>query len=158
MNLLPLNWLKALGFSNRSLLLAAARLNVGRNLAPGNEELGCVISVNKVVGDATGSSLCAGAGTTNAIISLSSTHSRWMEVPRDSAGAGDIIISVTGQGNGSVAHGHIGVLNGIATNPKSPIFSNNSYLGIWDTHLSVGAWDEYFLKRGGFAVRFFRAL
>lgn len=153
---IPLSWLRSFGYTNRQLIYAAARYNLGEMLAPENRDLGCVISVNHVVANATGTAVCNGASTKDAVGSLVRDSWRWSEVSRSQAGAGDIEVVETGTGNGKIYHGHIGVLSGLASDPKTLVLSNNSSTGKFDDHISQAAWDEYFGKRGGFKSRFFR--
>lgn len=65
---------------------------------------------------------------------------------------GDIIIAVTGTGNGTFYHGHTGIVG------KNSIMSNNSDNGLWQTKFTQKTWDDYYVRRGGFRNRYFRRI
>lgn len=64
---------------------------------------------------------------------------------------GDIILSVTGTGNGAVSNGHTGIVS-----KDGKIMSNNSSLGLWQENYTLDSWDAYFRIEGGFPTMFFR--
>lgn len=59
---------------------------------------------------------------------------------------GNIILSVTGTGNGTIV-GHCGILRG-----NSRIMSNTSKNGLWQDNYSVNAWVNRFRIRGGMKI------
>ncbi len=63
---------------------------------------------------------------------------------------GDIIISVTGSGNGSVLNGHTGVVG------HHGIMSNSSQTGTWEQNYTLDAWNRHYALKGGMRTRFFR--
>lgn len=70
---------------------------------------------------------------------------------------GDIIISVTGLGNGSVPNGHCGVVGRhLAPNGSLWIMSNDSRSGTWEANYSIEGWRRFFETRGGMKTHYFR--
>lgn len=65
--------------------------------------------------------------------------------------AGDIILCVTGTGNGKVSNGHVGILA-----EGDGIMSNDSLSGIWKTNFTRKSWNDYFVTKGGYPVHYFR--
>lgn len=76
----------------------------------------------------------------------------WREVSEWNASAGDIIISPTGMGNGSIA-GHVGLVSN-----GGRIVSSNSDTGKVDRVYNLLTWKMRYAKKGGFPVYFFRAV
>ncbi len=60
---------------------------------------------------------------------------------------GNVVISVTGTGNGTITHGHAGIC-GKAGN----IMSNDSATGLWQQNYSVVSWVKYYRGKGGMKV------
>ena len=60
---------------------------------------------------------------------------------------GNIIISPTTMGNGSIANGHVGILG-----ENEIIYSNNSRTGKWDKHLTLSSWIAYYRTKGGYPI------
>ena len=58
-----------------------------------------------------------------------------------------VIISPTGQGNGTLKNGHAGVYG-----ENEIIYSNNSKTGKWDSHWKLGEWAKYYRDKGGFPI------
>lgn len=63
--------------------------------------------------------------------------------------AGDIIVSVTGTGNGR-CRGHCGVVG------KFHIMSNNSRTGLWDDTWTMSEWKKYYQKYGALKTKYYR--
>jgi len=61
-------------------------------------------------------------------------------------GAGNIIISCTGQGNGTI-RGHVGILG-----QNEIIMSNDSKNGLWRENFTVGSWVKRYRKMGGMKI------
>lgn len=66
---------------------------------------------------------------------------------------GNIVISATGTGNGTVAHGHCGIHAG-----DGKIMSNTSANGKWEKNYSITSWVKRFRQTGGMRVFYFEAL
>jgi hypothetical protein len=77
------------------------------------------------------------------------THpQQWEKI--DTPLPGDVIICVTGTGNGNLSNGHIGICG------KTWIMSNNSYNGNWEANFSYERWRNYYEVKGGFKSHYFR--
>lgn len=63
---------------------------------------------------------------------------------------GDIILCVTGTGNGNVSHGHTGVVG------RTWIMSNDSRTGTWEANFTPEGWRRYYETKGGFKSHYFR--
>lgn len=64
--------------------------------------------------------------------------------------AGNIIVSPTGGGNGTIATGHCGILTG-----NGWVMSNTSATGHWDQNYSIDNWVKYFRLKGGYHIYYF---
>lgn len=64
---------------------------------------------------------------------------------------GDIILCVTGMGNGKVPHGHVGVVS-----EDTKIMSNNSNNGLWEENFTLRSWKDYYVTKGGYPLKAFR--
>jgi hypothetical protein len=70
---------------------------------------------------------------------------------------GDIVLSVTGAGNGRISNGHVGVYGKNASYDGSNwIMSNDSRTGEWTPNFTLKNWINYYEKRGGMQTHFFR--
>ncbi len=69
----------------------------------------------------------------------------------DSPKRGDVLISTTGTGNGNVPNGHVGILG-----EGGLVMSNNSYTGLFDTHLNLTSWKARYIDLGGYKMEYFR--
>lgn len=79
----------------------------------------------------------------------------WKEVPLPQYG--DIILGVTGTGNGSVPNAHCGIVGKRNAEDGSPwIMSNDSRTGTWEVNYSLISWNRYFASKGGYKTHFFR--
>ena len=137
---------------NNKTILAFLKENLGKDLNNDYNELGCAQCVNNSLKECMG--YVAGGGPSTAkMLEALVVNENFKEVTKLQARAGDIVLSATGTGNGTIAHGHVGFLgdNGI-------IYSNNSYTDQLDDHITAQQWKEYFAQKGGFPVRYFRAI
>lgn len=85
---------------------------------------------------------------------ISGTYSlyEWLRKHFEEVGSiedGDILISITGTGNGTT-RGHVGVVVG------DMVYSNNSTTGKWDNHWTIPKWNEHYLQKGGLRTLLFR--
>jgi hypothetical protein len=64
---------------------------------------------------------------------------------------GDVVISPTGMGNGSLSNGHVGV---VGRNGK--IMSNDSATGKFESNYDLMSWDARYRQKGGFPVLYYR--
>lgn len=65
--------------------------------------------------------------------------------------AGDIIMSATGTGNGSI-EGHVGCIG------NNGILSNDSATGLWLERWTLQRWQAYYAVAGGIPTYYFRAV
>jgi hypothetical protein len=137
---------------NNKIILNYIKANLGKDLNDNFNELGCAQTVNNLLKNCLGYVAGGGASTAKMLEEIVS-NPNFKEVTRYEAQAGDIILSATGTGNGKVAHGHVGFLgeNGV-------IYSNNSAKDCLDDHWTAQAWKNYYAIKGGFSVRYFRAV
>lgn len=133
--------------SNREHLYQVAYDCLGLDMAPTQDELGCAESVSFVL-------MKAGVkGLPSAGITGTYTLNEWLKKNLKAVKEplpGDIIMSATGTGNGSIKNGHVGIVG------KHSIMSNNYKTFKWDWHLKMDWWNEYYGKKGGFPVLFYR--
>lgn len=61
---------------------------------------------------------------------------------------GDVIVSITDSGNGSV-RGHCGIVG------KHHVMSNNSLTGLWDDHWTLEEWLEHYKVKGDLETNFY---
>jgi len=137
---------------NNKIILNFIKANLKKDLNSTYDELGCAFTVNFICKNALGY-VAGGGPSTSAMLTEIVSNQNFKEVTKNEARAGDIILSATGTGNGRIAHGHVGFLgeNGI-------IYSNNSAKDMLDDHLTASDWKNYFVLKGGFPVRYFRAV
>lgn len=64
---------------------------------------------------------------------------------------GDIILCVTGMGNGQLSNGHVGILA-----QGDGIMSNDSLTGLWKVNFTRKSWNDYFVVKGSYPVHYFR--
>lgn len=64
---------------------------------------------------------------------------------------GDIILCVTGTGNGKVSNGHTGVVM-----LEDKIASNDSQDGLWEENYTIESWKKYYTIKGGYKTRYYR--
>lgn len=134
--------------TNRELLYKAAYDSLGKDMAPTQDSLGCAEAMSFVMKKAGVKGL-----PKNGIASTLELDS-WLKknlntITKADVLPGDLIMSPTGKGNGSV-RGHTGVIG------KNTIMSNNSRTFKWDHHWTLSAWISYFEKKGGIKTRYYR--
>ena len=73
--------------------------------------------------------------------------------------AGDLMIAVTGTGNGIISNGHIAIV-GKNTSPDGSrwAMSNDSRTGTWEVNYTINSFTRYFHDKGGMTIYFFRAV
>lgn len=137
---------------NNKIILQYIKDNLGEDLNGDYNELGCATCVNSVLKNCLGYEAGGGPSTAKMLEELKK-NKNFKKMTTKTAQAGDIILSATGTGNGTIAHGHVGFLgeNGV-------IYSNNSDKDMLDDHLVVSAWKQYFTEKGGFPVNYYRAI
>lgn len=116
-----------------------------KDLAP--DELGCAESVCNVI--------------RNVLLDfpiITGTWTLWGTLRRDSRFTeekepqeGDIVISPTATGNGTLKNGHTGIVG-----ERGEIMSNDSNTGKFQVNYTIESWREKYQKGGGFPVKFYR--
>lgn len=69
------------------------------------------------------------------------------------ANEGNIIISPTTMGNGSVPNGHVGIFG-----KSGKIMSNDSPTGLWKQNYTLNGWVKRYRNKGGYPIYFFEAV
>ena len=137
-------------FSNRGQLYLAAIAAIGRDASPNDvapDELGCAETVNAIHENAFGYQIGGDVSTYRMYRALK-RHPRFYEV--ETPLPGDVIISPTGYGNGSMV-GHVGIVG-----KDNIIMSNSSATGTWEENYTIDEWIERYKNQGGLPVKFYR--
>lgn len=138
--------------SMNKLYEAASKL-IGQDASPKDlvkDGVGCAESVSTILhGILPGISIVTG---TWSIWDVLRRRQDFQELKEgDAREPGDIILCVTGTGNGNIPNGHVGILG-----TGNGIMSNESKTGIWQTNFTTESWHNYFVTKGGFPVHYFR--
>lgn len=134
--------------SNRELLYEAAKASLGKAIAPTEiSELGCAIAVNKIHEKAFGTQIGGDTSTYRLYLALKDSP-LFNEVKEPLFG--DVVVSPTGFGNGTLPHGHAGYV------AKHGILSNDSISGLFEQNYTMESWKFKYVTQGGFPMRFFR--
>jgi len=122
--------------------------NLGKDLSPTQNELGCVETVCTLLNLTFNNDNLKFLSTAvfyNYLIQSPKFVSVLIPL------GGDIVISPTGFGNGKMSNGHTGIVL-----DKGMIASNNSFNSKLEVNYNVGAWRVKYGSVGGFPVVFFR--
>jgi hypothetical protein len=134
----------------RQIILDTAKSCMGKRMSPIYRDCGCMEAVNAVVMLAIGNPI-GGGGSTYLGYQALKTDKRFKE--QEAPLPGDVVVSPSGYGNGKIKNGHIGIFS-----DTGKIMSNNSDTLKWDDKWELGKWIDYYGKKGGFPVDFFRVL
>lgn len=126
-----------------------AKSLLGQNLAT-NGALGCAETVNIIFHKALGVSIGGGTSTT-LMYPFLKNEKKYARI-RGNPLPGDVIISPTSSGDGTVQHGHVGIV------AKFGILSNNSNDGRLRELYTIDSWYKSFMCKGHFAVEIYRVL
>lgn len=142
-----------LGFSNREILFLTAVSCLGIDASPDDEapdELGCADTVTSIIRKAKFSFPLL-VSTAMLYRHLLEGVGGFQEVQTPLRG--DIIISPTGYGSGSLTNGHTGIMgdNGL-------IMSNDSWTGLFKQNYNLETWKARYVDVGGFPMKFFRKM
>lgn len=134
---------------NSQKVYNTAKACLGTSLSGNIPDLGCARSINNLWIKTFGHPI-GGGDSTQAMYPFLQDKTKFymVEVPLP----GDVIISPTGHGNGSDAHGHVGVM------AYEGILSNNSENGLFQEKWTLSPWIAHYAKQGGFIVEFYRVL
>ena len=116
-----------------------------------DDDLACAESVSQVL------KMCGVRGlpqggivSTIKLFEFLSSSEQFIKV--DNPLPGDVIISVTGTGNGKLANGHCGIV-GVVN-----IMNNHSDTGLWIASYTLEQWDKRYRVYGGMVSNFFRMI
>lgn len=140
-------------------IYTAAAENLGKHLTLNDAipaEIGCAEAVSKILflaGIYTADKGIAGTATLDAWLASSPSFER-IELPEEGA----IIVSPTGQGNGTVV-GHTGIVGRFGNMYPQDwgICSNDSATGLFLERWSFARWQAYYGITGGLPVHVYRA-
>lgn len=140
------------GSSNRERLFYAAVKNLGTDASPNDvapDEYGCVESVACIFRQCFGYSIGEELSTYR-LYEVLRKSPLWTLIPISAALRGDLILSPSGLGNGTIS-GHTGYIgeNGL-------IMSNDSATGLFSTKYDLKKWLERYQQKGGMPVFCFR--
>jgi hypothetical protein len=152
MNQLLLWFLKTWGITKREALYRYALSCVGRDMAPTQDEYGCAEAVTTIIQSIFPGFLPVTLSTASLYQALRKSP-RFVQVKTVTILPGDIIISPTGQGNGMVPNGHVGIFG-----LNSAIMSNSSTNGKFEYNYTLGSWIARYNRTGGYPVYVFRVL
>lgn len=137
--------------------MAKACLTPARDVSPNDiasDEVACVESFDNIHKLTFGTFI--NATTSKPVLSTIVAYGifrgslQWQQVPVPEPG--DVIIAVTGTGNGNLSNGHIGICG------KHGIMSNSSSNGKWEQNYTYEKWAAYYEQLGGFKSRYFKKL
>ena len=135
---------------NRLKLFNTALSCLSKDMAPQEDDFGCMEALNAVFKKAFGQEIGGGLSTYRAYLILRK-DARFEKtlIPL----AGDIVISPTGYGNGKLRNGHAGIVG-----EKEKIMSNTSANGLWQENYTLTTWKRKFKDYGGFPMDYFRVV
>lgn len=132
---------------------------LGQNLAPGNELLGCAISMSAIHNIAFPDKKPLRFVNTTQWYNYMRKSPEWIEA--EPFEPNSVVVSVTGQiPKGSpLKNGHIGICGRIQSpDGTNYIMSNNSYGKKWDTHFTAKEWQEFYIQHGQIPTYFFKLI
>lgn len=138
----------------RNYLYSVAVSFLGKDASPADiapDELACAETVWDILHAAFPADIPSKpvALSTSTLYKALKEHPKFQQVPT-TWGYGDIIISPTGMGNGSIPHGHVGIV------AHYGIMSNDSATGLFKENYTIARWVGYFRNQGGYPIYFFR--
>lgn len=144
--------LEVLGFSKGKVLYTYAISQTGKVKSgiKAPKEYGCAEAVNRIFKECFGNEAGGDVSTARMYESIRSSY-RFAKVVVPMPG--DIVISPTGYGNGSLQNGHVGIVS-----EKGRIMSNSSATGLWEENYTIESWSKRYQIQGGFPVVYFRVV
>jgi len=143
--------------TNGETLYETAKAHIGQDLAPGNELLGCAISMCAVYNRAFPNGEPLRFVNTTQWYDYMKNNEMWEEISEPEPCC--VIVSPTSQipVGSPLVNGHIGI---VGKNDSSDgtlyIMSNDSDLGYWNTQWTVKKWQDYYTKYGLIPTYYFR--
>lgn len=126
-----------------------AKSQLGKDISKTQDELGCVESLCFLLRN------CFGEKEPNLFNTIElatylANNPKYKKVEGPELGA--IIINVTGSGNGTLKHGHVGIVG------KQWIMSNDSSNSRWSANYNTASWYSYFEKVGGMPTMYYQRI
>ena len=140
------------GTPSGNRLYEEALKSLGKDISPNDkapDRLACVESVEEVHKNAFGEYIGGGLSTIREKTALDNSI-KFIRVTKPLKG--DIILSVTGEGNGKVSNGHIGIIG------DKTVMSNNSNNGLFEEVYTIQSWKDRWETLGGYPVYYYRKL
>lgn len=146
--------------TRRMILYHYAKICIGKDMAPLEDEYGCAEAVNNIVQRSL--AIPVGGGLSTRYMQREFTWSkRFWKVssfnPVENPGAalpGDIVISATGYGGTpKVPVGHVGIISA-----DKKIMSNNSFNGKWEENYTLSSWYFRYVVDGKFPMNVYRII
>lgn len=131
-------------------LLKVAKTFLGKDASPSDlapDELGCAESVSDVLRAAFPELKFPTLLSTLTLYNYLRVSPSFAQVSAPQSG--DIILSVTGTGTGTISNGHTGIIG------LYGILSNDSRTGTWEENWTMDSWRRYYEDKGGFPTHFF---
>ena len=132
------------------ILYEVAKGCIGKDMAPLENEYGCMEAVNMIFRKAFGVEIGGGLSTYLGYLALENKN-RFRRVFTPDLGC--IIISPTGFGNNNIPNGHVGI---VSSNGK--IMSNTSKGGLWKENFTMQSWEERYKIQGGYPIYFYKII
>lgn len=138
---------------NREILYKTAKDAIGEDVSPQDfapDELGCVESLSRIIQRAFPELRFPTMLSTRELHAYLQTSLSFDLISEPQYG--DIILSVTGTGNGRISNGHTGIVG------KTWIMSNDSRTGAWEANYQLASWKRYYEGKGNFPTLFYRVV
>lgn len=130
-------------------LYRIAKDNLGKDVSPTQNEVGCVESLETIHRLAFGDYISGTANPLLSTIELKKALIKRQDFVRiDNYEVGAIILCVTGESQAR-SNGHAGICG------KFQIMSNNSRNSLWEANYTLASWKKYY---EGFPIYFYRKL
>lgn len=138
-----------LGLTPHGKLCELAKSKIGKDFTDdsvADDEVACAQAVSTLLRELDGSPVSTGTSTLYDYLRVSPKF-KLVDQPE----AGVIVISPTGQGNGTISNGHTGIYL-----DDNQIMSNESKSGLWIVNFTRESWRKYYSVKGGYPVYFFK--
>lgn len=145
--------------NNRLMIYDIALQALGTDASPNDvapDEYGCAETVYDIIAKVPGGAGIAFTVSTNLLYNELEKSALYTRI--DQPLQGDIIISPTGYGNGTLPNGHTGIIGEVdTTNGTSTlIMSNDSATGLFKQNYTLATWTARYKDIGGYPIFFYR--
>ena len=155
---LPMN--KATHEELQEAMYQAAHSFLGKDASPQDvaaDAYGCAESVSKIIQKARPDIQFPLHISTRTLYSYLLQSLSFATVTKPSAG--DIVLYVTGTGNGKVANGHVGIVGkNNALDGSKYVMSNDSRFGTFEANMTIASMQRFYGDRGGMPAHFFASV